>query len=410
MKIYLVGGAVRDELLGKEPRDKDYVVVDSSEEEMLSLGLERIGKSFPVFQDPETKEEYALARRESKTSKGHQGFEFQWEGVSLEEDLKRRDYTINAIAKDIQTGELTDPYKGAEDIRNGVLKHVSGQFSEDPLRVLRGARFLAQNPSLELAEETFGKWVEVVSSGELRELSSERIWKEIEKALLSESPTRFFEHLLSCGALEVFLPELARLHGVPQPEKYHPEGCCWTHTMLVLENACKLSKKLEVRFAALVHDLGKGVTPEDVLPSHHGHEEAGVPLVESVCDRFSVTKNIRKTALAATRQHLRVHRSLESKPGKLLSLIESLGHNSNPNLFENVLIVCEADNLGKENEGYEQSRFLRNVSGVVKELDLSHLPEKYEGPKIPGVAKQYKTEAIGEFLREGLLQQNKERE
>lgn len=394
MKIYLVGGAVRDQLLGKTPKDKDYVVVGSSIEEMLFLGYEKVGKHFPVFLHPESRDEYALARKEKKTAKGHQGFEFVWDGVTLEEDLFRRDFTVNAMAQDLETGEIIDPFGGQEDIRNNILKHVSDHFVEDPLRVVRGARFLAQTP-LTLHSETKELWERMVQEGELQTLSVERIWNEMHKALLGNNPTKFFESLLETGALDVLMPELARLKGVPQPEKYHPEGCCWTHTMLVLKNACKLSPKIEPRFAALVHDLGKGVTPKEELPKHHNHEVNGVPLVEEVCDRFKVPNSVRKVSLLATRLYLRVHRSRELKPGKLLTLLKDLRHDSNCSTFEDVLAVCEADNLGKQADNYIEADFLRYVAVGLKRTDLSEIIDKYKGTsKIPEMINQFQIKTV----------------
>lgn len=401
MKVYLVGGAVRDELLGLTPKDKDYVVVGSSVDEMLNLGYTRVGSGFPVFLHPETKEEYALARKEKKCGVGYTGFEFEWEGVSLEDDLFRRDLTINAMAKDTITGEIIDPFGGMNDLKNGILRHVSNHFVEDPLRVLRLARFLTQFP-FSVHETTVALVIKIVESGELNHLTGERIWKEMSKALLSNDPQSFFEFLLAVGALHKFMPELACLKGIPQNPKYHPEGCVWTHVMMVLNNACIMSRDLSVRFSALVHDLGKGVTPKETLPAHHDHEENGLPLVERVCQRFKVEKECKKLALKVCELHLRIHKSMELRPGKLLQLLKNMEAFRNEEMFNGIMICCRADNLGKLSDHYPQALFLTVLKERMKECDIQTLVEKYQGAKLVEQIQQAQTKHIKKCANEFL--------
>lgn len=371
MRIYLVGGAVRDKLLGREVTDRDYVVVGASEEQMLEKGFIKVGKDFPVFLHPETKEEYALARKEKKVAPGYTGFNFEWDGVSLEEDLLRRDLTINAIAQDLESEEYIDPHGGLKDIQSKILRHVSDAFKEDPLRVLRVARFSAQLKDFEVAEETLSFMKEIALSGELGYLTGERIWKELEKALASERPRSFFEVLDKTACLNSFFPELACLKNIPQNTKYHPEGDVWIHTMLVLDAAVKLSPDIDIRFAALVHDLGKGLTPKEKLPSHHGHDKAGVPLVETVCSRFRVPNPIKKLALKSTEHHLRIHMSEEMKAKALLKLLKQVEAIRNVEFFEKILLVCKADDFGKLREDYPPAEYLAPIAKALRDLNIA---------------------------------------
>lgn len=398
MNVYLVGGAVRDQILGKESNDKDYVVVGSTPEEMIKLGYEQVGKDFPVFLHPETKEEYALARKEVKNGHGHTGFKFVWDGVTLEEDLFRRDLTINSIAQNVETGDLIDPYNGIHDIHEGTLKHVSEHFSEDPLRVLRVARFLTKLPNFKVDKDTERMCKKMVKSGELDYLTGERIWKEMEKALSTADPVPFFDFLLFTGALRRFFPELANLYMVPQPIEHHPEGCAWTHVMLVLQKVCMMTDRLDVRFAALVHDLGKGITPNEEWPQHIEHEEKGLPLVEDVCNRFRVPSKFKKLALKVCEFHLRVHRCMEMNAGKVLSLLKNLEAHRNDEFFHGAMLACRADNYGKEpTVEYRQAIFMTIMAEELKSLDLKPVVEKFKGR--PSMVEKIQQEQIMHLKR-----------
>lgn len=411
MKTYLVGGAVRDELLGYPIKERDWVVVGATPRNLLDLGYSQVGKDFPVFLHPQSKEEYALARTERKKGHGYTGFETQYDAdVTLEEDLIRRDLTINAIARD-DDGTLVDPYGGAKDLGARILRHVSGAFTEDPLRVLRVARFAARYAHLgfTVAEETMALMGEIVAQGELAYLPPERIWVETERALRERDPQVFATVLRLCGALKALLPEVEALFGVPQKATYHPEIDTGVHTMMVLKQAALLTRKgldqtgaLEsgnsaVVFAALTHDLGKGITPEDVLPSHRGHEKAGLPLVEKVCARFKVPNAHRQLALTVCEYHLHMHRVRELRGETLLKLLEATGALRQHERFENYLMACEADSRGRaglEDKEYPQADYLRGARdaamGVaVTDLDLSGLEGK----------------AIGEALRAERIRQ-----
>lgn len=373
MEIYLVGGAVRDKLLGKEPEDKDYLVVGGTPDYFLKKGFQQVGKDFPVFLDPIHKEEYSLARIERKIGHGYSGFECDFsEDVSLEDDLFRRDLTINAMARNLETGNLHDPYNGLEDIANKVLRHVSDKFKEDPLRVLRVARFHARYKSLgfKIAEETLELMKEMVRNGEVSSLVPERVLLEIQKAFKEDKPSVFFETLRECGALEVILPEVDALFGVPQPEKHHPEIDTGVHTMMVLDKAKEFSNgNFDIMFAALVHDLGKALTSPDVLPRHINHEIKGLEPVNDLCDRLRVPNYTKKLSLFNCEFHTLCHRSLEMSNPKILNLLIKSDAFRNEKLFLDFLIVCEADAKGRknfENRDYIQSEFLRNVFFFVK--------------------------------------------
>jgi tRNA nucleotidyltransferase (CCA-adding enzyme) len=353
VEIYLVGGAVRDSLLGIEPKDRDWVVVGATPQQMEELGYKAVGKDFPVFLHPETKEEYALARTERKTGPGYHGFEFHAStDVTLEEDLVRRDLTINAMAQD-GDGNIIDPFNGREDLENGRLRHVSNAFIEDPVRILRIARYAARFAKwgFHVAHGTHALMKKMVESGEVDALVAERVWQELERALGEEAPQRFFEVLRNCGALARIFPELEALFGVPQPKHHHPEEDSGIHTLMVLEQAARLTPDIRVRFAALVHDLGKGTTPEDEWPKHIEHEARGVPLVQAMCERLRIPRDYRELAIHVTRDHLNFHRAAELRPATLLKLLERLDAFRRPERLEQFLLACEADSRGRT--GYE---------------------------------------------------------
>jgi tRNA nucleotidyltransferase (CCA-adding enzyme) len=357
LRIYLVGGAVRDKLLGIEPRDRDWVVVGAGPEQMESLGYKSVGKDFPVFLHPETGEEYALARTERKTAPGYHGFSFHAApDVTLEEDLKRRDLTINAMAEDGE-GNIIDPFGGRDDLEQGRLRHVSNAFIEDPVRILRIARYAARYArwGFRVAHGTHALMKQMVAGGEVDALVAERVWQETERALAEETPGRFFEVLRNCGALARIFPELENLFGVPQPKHHHPEEDTGLHTLLVLEQAAKLSPDPQVRFAALVHDLGKGTTPPEEWPRHIDHEERGVALVEQLCERLRVPRDYRDPALIVTRHHGVYHRAEELRSSTLLKLLEKIDAFRRPERLEHFLLACEADSRGRP--GFEDKHF-----------------------------------------------------
>lgn len=360
MKIYLVGGAVRDKLLGLQPRDRDWVVVGATPDEMLALGFKPVGKDFPVFLHPETGEEYALARTERKTAPGYHGFEVHADpGVTLEEDLKRRDLTINAMAQD-EDGSIIDPFGGQNDLQLGRLRHVSEAFAEDPVRILRVARYAARYAKWDfrVAHGTNKLMRQMVESGEVDALVPERVWQELQRTLAEEeTPSRFFEVLRGCGALDRIFPEIGALFGVPQPKHHHPEEDTGTHTLMVLDQAARLSPEPQVRFAALVHDLGKGTTPEDEWPKHHDHEERGVELTRSLCERLRVPTDYRDLALQVTRYHGVYHRAEELRASTMLKTLEAIDAFRRPKRFEQFLLACEADSRGRL--GYEDRDFVQ---------------------------------------------------
>jgi tRNA nucleotidyltransferase (CCA-adding enzyme) len=353
MQVYLVGGAVRDKHLGLPVQDRDWVVVGATPEEMEALGYQRVGKDFPVFLHPQTKEEYALARTERKTAPGYKGFAFHAApDVTLEDDLRRRDVTINAMAETAD-GQLIDPFGGLDDLRNGVLRHVSPAFVEDPVRILRVARFAARFAKwgFRVAHSTNALMREMVENGEVDALVPERVWAELERALGEDHPERFFEVLRGCGALARLFPEIDRLWGVPQPVQHHPEIDTGVHVMLVLQQAARLSPDPRVRFAALVHDLGKGTTPPEEWPQHIDHEERGVPLVQDLCKRYAVPHDYRDLGVLVARYHAHFHRAGELRAATLLNTLEALDAFRRPERFAQFLLACEADARGRP--GYE---------------------------------------------------------
>ena len=381
MKIYLVGGAVRDELLGFPHEEKDWVVVGATPERMGALGFRPVGRDFPVFIHPESGDEYALARTERKTGKGYKGFSFfTGPEITLEDDLVRRDLTINAMARG-ERGELIDPYGGRRDLESRVLRHVSDAFAEDPLRVLRVARFAARYHHLgfTIAPETLALMARLASGDELHHLTPERVWSETGKALAERSPWIFIEVLRECGALAVLYPEIDRLFGTPQRADYHPEVDTGIHTLMTLQQAAKLSAEPVVRFAALVHDLGKGTTSADILPRHIGHEERGIPLVHDVCDRYRIPNDFRELAIPVTRLHLLCHKVFELRPATVLRIFKAADAFRQPARFERFLLAVEADargRLGYEELDYAQGRWLRALLRQLQTLSPREFVER----------------------------------
>lgn len=376
MRIYLVGGAVRDELLGQPARERDWVVVGARPEELIAQGFKPVGKDFPVFLHPRSGEQYALARTERKTGPGYRGFETLFApDVTLEQDLERRDLTINAIAKDPGSGALIDPFGGQRDLRDRSLRHVSPAFVEDPVRVLRVARFAARFAPLgfAVAPETLDVMREIAARGELDALVSERVWQETQRALEMPAPARFFEVLRAANALPAIFPELHALFGVPQPERWHPEIDSGVHTLMVLEQAAKLSAEPVVRFAALTHDLGKGTTPPAEWPRHIAHEQRGVGLVEGLCDRLRIPNAYRELAVLVSRYHLEVHRVAELRDGTLLDLLEHVDAFRRAARFEQFVLACEADARGRkglEDRDYPQADHLRRARAAAASVTL----------------------------------------
>ncbi len=364
METYLVGGAVRDELLNLPVHERDWVVVGATAKMMIDAAYQQVGKDFPVFLHPQSKEEFALARTERKMGKGYTGFEcISDPHVSLEEDLLRRDLTINAIAKK-SDGTFVDPYGGIEDINNKILRHVSPAFNEDPLRVLRVARFAARFHHLgfTIADETFRLMQSMSASGELSDLVAERVWKETEKGLLTQSPHIFFSILQKCGALKVLFPEIDVLFGIPQTATYHPEIDTGKHILMVLEQAARLSNDITVRFAALVHDLGKGITPQSEWPRHIQHESRGKPLVKQLCQRLKIPNHCLELGLLACEHHLNCHRAFELRPITIQKMFRSLDLYRRPERLEPFLLACYADacgRLGFEEQPYPQMKYLQ---------------------------------------------------
>jgi len=378
LDVYLVGGAVRDQLLNRAVKDHDYLVVGASVDKMLSLGFNQVGKDFPVFLHPKTKQEYALARTERKQGQGYTGFSCYAEpDVTIEQDLLRRDLTVNAMAMTSE-GKIIDPYHGQQDLENRVLRHVSDAFIEDPLRVLRVARFAARyhRYGFTIAPETLALMTKISKSGELLTLSAERVWQEMQRTLAEDtdseneleqaSPEIFFQILHQCQALKALWPELDALWNVPNPAQWHPEICSGVHTMMVLQQAVLLTKnhdnKTAIRFAALCHDLGKGLTASEHWPSHRGHEKAGLPLVEKIAKQLKVPTHYKQLALKVCEHHLHCHKAFQLKPSTILKIFDQLDVWRKPQEFEDFLIACKSDFLGRlgfENRSYPQEQFLK---------------------------------------------------
>lgn len=405
-KIYLVGGAVRDAQLGLPVYDKDWVVVGSTPEQMLALGFEQVGKDFPVFLHPKTKEEHALARTERKKGSGYTGFEcFSDVSVSLEQDLKRRDLTINAIAED-ETGLLIDPYDGLEDIRTKTLRHVSSAFTEDPLRILRVARFAARfaEQGFTIAKETQQLMQTMSTGGELKSISAERVWVETEKALNTQHPDVYFQVLKDCGALSALFPEIDQLFGVPQTAKHHPEIDCGIHTLMVLQQACLLTTDITVRFSALTHDLGKALTPENEWPRHIKHETLGIKKVKQLCKRLRVPNDIRDLAVLVCEYHLHVHKAFELKPSTLVKLFQSLDLYRRPERLQPFLQACEADargRLGFEQRDYPQKEYLQQCFTAVKNISIKDIDSTHlTGPEIGQALKQKRIQTLKQLKQQ----------
>lgn len=403
MKIYVVGGAVRDELLGLPVQDNDYVVVGATPQDMLAKGFRPVGKDFPVFLHPDTQEEYALARTERKTAPGYKGFVFHTDSaVTLEQDLARRDLTINAIAKG-DDGVLVDPYDGRGDIRLRVFRHVSEAFVEDPVRILRLARFAARFPDFTVAPETNALMQEMVRAGEVDALVPERVWQELARGMLEQQPSRMFNVLRDCGALARILPELNALWGVPQPAKYHPEIDTGVHVMMVLDYAASRSYSLGVRFAALMHDLGKGTTPPDLWPSHHGHEGRSVDLVQGICDRLKVPNDCRDLAVITAREHGNVGRALELRPATVVTLLARCDGFRKPQRFKEMLQASECDRRGRtgfENVEFPQLDYLMGALQVAQGVDAGAIAAKYQQQpqRIPEAILAARTDAVAAYV------------
>jgi tRNA nucleotidyltransferase (CCA-adding enzyme) len=404
MRSYLVGGAVRDKLLGLPVRERDWVVVGATPAEMLEQGYLKVGKDFPVFLHPTTKEEYALARTERKIGKGYYGFECHASReVTLEEDLLRRDLTINALALG-PAGELIDPFNGLNDIHNRVLRHVSASFTEDPVRILRVARFLARFAPLgfKIHEETQELMANMVVAGEVDALVPERVWKELEKALQEKAPTEFFLCLRACGALKNLFPALDKLWGIPQTEKYHPEIDTGIHVMMALALAAQLTGDPVTRFAVVCHDLGKGETPVSEWPSHRGHEERGVPLIRAFADRFHIPREYKELAILVSRFHLHCHKVNELRPETLLKILEKLDAFRQPERFQKFLTACEADARGRKGfteNAYPQAEKMRQALNIAKAVDIKPLiAAGLTGEKLGVKIKKLRSKAIKTFF------------
>jgi tRNA nucleotidyltransferase (CCA-adding enzyme) len=403
MQVYLVGGAVRDALLGLPVKERDWVVVGSTRDELLRMKYREVGRDFPVFLHPESHEEYALARLERKVAPGYRGFAVEFgPEVTLEEDLARRDLTINAIAE-AEDGSLLDPHGGRRDLQARILRHVSPAFIEDPVRILRVARFAARFASLgfHVAPETMALMRDMTARGEVDALVAERVWQETEKALHESGASVFFAVLRECGALKVIYPEIDALYGVPQPEKWHPEIDTGVHTMMVLDQAVRLSSDAKVRFAALVHDLGKATTPHEEWPGHKGHEERSVALIEALSERLRLPNEYRELAVIVARYHGNVHRAFELRPKTILGILEKTDAFRRPERFAQALIACEADSrgrLGLEKNPYPQRQYLqsaRDASAVIKPTpqDIAG----HTGPEIAQRLHERRLEAIAEL-------------
>ena len=384
MKVYLVGGAVRDQLLGLPVKDRDWIVVGADPATLLSLGYQQVGKDFPVFLNPKTKEEYALARTERKSSAGYTGFICDFSPtITLEQDLIRRDLTINAMAQS-EDGEIIDPYGGKQDLDNRILRHISPAFSEDPLRVLRVARFAARYHSLgfKIASETLALMAELAQSGELQHLTAERVWLETEKALNEKNPEIYFETLHKTGALSVLFPEIDALYGVPNPVKHHPEVDSFIHTMLVLKQAVNLTEnnpilnKSAVRFAAICHDLGKALTPQNILPHHYGHEQAGIKPTRSLCKRLKVPSYFQELAELTCEFHTHIHKAFELRAETVITLFNRFDVWRKPQRFQEFLQVCLADTRGRtgfENKDYPQIDYINQLLHAANEVDVQQV-------------------------------------
>ncbi|BBO99842.1 multifunctional CCA protein [Sulfuriferula nivalis] len=383
MQVYAVGGAVRDKLLGLPVKDRDFVVVGATPEMMVAQGYLPVGKDFPVFLHPRTREEYALARTERKTAPGYKGFVIHADpDVSLEQDLARRDFTVNAIAQ-ADDGSLIDPYQGQLDLASRVFRHVSAAFSEDPVRILRAARFMARFEDFSIAPETMQLMRDMVAAGEVDALVPERVWQELARGLMEVHPSRMFMTLRECGALVRILPEVEALFGVTQPEQHHPEIDTGVHVMMVVDYAASMNFELPVRFAALMHDLGKGITPRELWPKHHGHEGSGVALVKAICVRLRVPKECADLAVLATRYHGDIHRAQQLRADTIVKLFGAVDAYRRPERFVQLLQACLADargRLGFEKVDYPQMDYLLAALQVATNIDTAGIVENTTNP------------------------------
>ncbi len=406
MKIYMVGGAVRDKLLGRPVNDRDWVVVGATPEQMVAQGFIPVGRDFPVFLHPETHEEYALARTERKSGRGYRGFTVQTSpDVTLEEDLSRRDLTINSIAEShegTRTSDRFDPYNGVQDIAARVLRHVTDAFREDPVRILRVARFAARFTDFTVAPETMQLMREMVAAGEVDHLVPERVWQELARGLMEAQPSRMLEVLRDCGALQALLPEVARLWGVPQRPEYHPEVDTGVHVMMVLDMSARLQAPLAVRFACLTHDLGKGTTPADVLPRHIGHEQRSAKLLKGLCERLRVPVDCREIADVVAREHGNIHRSGDLSAAALVRLIERCDGIRKPARFAEILLACECDargRLGLEESPYPQRQRLGEALVAVQSVATATIAANaaaagITGPKVGELIHDARVKAV----------------
>ena len=410
MEIYLVGGAVRDSLLKLPVEERDWVVIGETTESMVRQGFRPVGKDFPVFLHPDSHEEYALARTERKTAPGYKGFTVDAAPeVTLEQDLLRRDLTINAMALTPE-GQLVDPYGGHADLEMRILRHVSPAFAEDPVRILRIARFAARYQTLgfTIAPETMALMQQMVAAGEVDYLVPERVWAELVKALKEPCPAAFFQTLRDCNALRAVFPEIDRLFGVPQPEKHHPEIDTGVHTLLCLEQAARLSDNPIVRFAALTHDLGKGVTPKENWPHHYDHEVKGLGVLETMCARLRVPNAFKALALQVARYHTHCHKVFELRPGTLTDTLAALGaFKPRHSLLEDFLLACEADARGRtgfEDRPYPQANFIRGAAKAGITVDTTQvLNSKLSGPEIGESIRRLRIAAISEFINQNTI-------
>ena len=402
MNVYCVGGAVRDELLGLPVKDRDYVVVGSTVQAMLDAGYKPVGKDFPVFLHPKTHEEYALARTERKTAAGYKGFIVHASSeVTLEQDLARRDLTINAIAK-ASDGALIDPFNGVADSQAKMLRHVSDAFAEDPVRILRAARFAARFTDFTVAPETMHLMCQMVKNGEVDALVPERVWQELSKGLMEQKPSRMFEVLRACGALQKILPELDKLWGVPQPPQHHPEIDTGIHVMMVIDYAAKQSFSLPVRFAALVHDLGKGTTPAAILPRHIGHEIRSVDLLKAVAKRLRVPNDCKELAVIVAKFHGKLHAVPQMKPRTLLEFLIELDAIRQPQRFEDFLKACECDSRGRaglESCALAEAELLKNVLRAALTVDAGAIAKTQSEPeKIKNAVFEARLDAVKQLV------------
>jgi tRNA nucleotidyltransferase (CCA-adding enzyme) len=408
MQTYVVGGAVRDELLGRPVADRDHVVVGATPEDMVAQGFRPVGKDFPVFLHPDTQEEYALARTERKTAPGYHGFVFHTSpDVTLADDLVRRDLTVNAMAR-ADDGSIVDPYGGRADLDARLFRHVSAAFAEDPVRILRVARFAARFPEFRVAPETNALMRKMVEDGEVDALVPERVWQELARGLMAEKPSRMFEVLRSCGALLRLIPELDRLWGVPQPPLHHPEIDTGVHIMLVVDHAASAGLSLAVRVAALLHDLGKGTTPPSEWPRHHGHEARSVVLVDAVCKRLKIPNDCRDLALMTAREHGNVGRALELRASTVVNLLERCDAFRKPQRFLDMLSACECDHRGRtgfEDRPFPQAAHLAVAMQAAQGVDAGELARqsvaRYPGEpaRIAEAIRRARIRKVAEALR-----------